>query len=157
MTTSNKTINRRDFLKTFGATGLLSVFDPFSIIESLLQEKQSGQALAQSENQSRYIAITSAGAPPRWVFDLLLNPRNSSEFRSNPHMGTRYKETNGVYTDVEYVLQQIGGKYWLPPLWNFNLPGPDGINDRKLSSLLPNLVHFRGIDTNNADQIRTNL
>lgn len=149
MSSHSKKMNRRSLLKAAGVTGIVSAFDPVTLIGSLLKQRSSGKAFAQGQNQSRYIAITSAGAPPRWVFDLLLNHNNSADFRSNPQMGTRYKATNNVYTDVEYVLERIGS-HWLPPLWNFNLPGPGNINNRKLSSLLQHMTHFRGIDTNNA-------
>ena len=145
MVLKKKKMNRRGFLM---AAGALSSVDPITLLAQLLMQKKFGLAAAATNSDKRYVLIQQPGAPARWVFDLFVDPEKSSKFIRNPHMATQYTAVNGRNVGLAYNLINIDGN-WVPPIWNANLPAPNG-QTRKLRSLLANMMHIRGIDTGNA-------
>lgn len=153
-------ITRRQFLQALGAGGIFCLgINPVSIIASLLTQKQSlsGVAWAGVNTDKRFIFLQTPGAPARWMFDLFLNPDNSTDVINNAHMATQFKGLGSTYDDtVPYFdsLVNVNGTY-VPPLWMAQIPACDSNGQATttgtLSTLLPNLIHFRGANTNNSD------
>lgn len=139
--------DRRRLLASLAASGLYAVADPFDLIVAALLRRNHGAVAQAAAATKRYISIQQPGAPARWMYDLLLNPAGSARFMRNAAMATRYAPGQR-YTSLAYDLVDVDG-FKVPPLWLVDLPAPGGTT-RKLKSLLSNLLHIRGIDTNNA-------
>ena len=138
-------MNRRRFLK-LGIKGAAVALTPFDLITRLLLDGAGGKSYAAEAGAMRYFMIHQPYSPSRWMFDLLLNPFNDQNFKTNAQMGTILK-TGAVadrYTATEYALQNMGGIH-VPPMWGFNLPSNTTGTTRQLASLIPNMLHLRGI------------
>jgi len=145
-------MNRRRFLK-LGLKGAAVALTPFDLIMRLLLEGPHGKSYAAANSNMRYFMIHQPYSPSRWMFDLLLNPWNDPKFKSNAQMGTILKVgANDRYTAADYVLTRFSGQgadgIYMPPMWGFNLP-TTSTPTRQLSSLIPNMLHLRGINTTN--------
>lgn len=145
-------MNRRRFLK-LGLKGAAVAMTPFDLIMRLLLEGSHGKSYAAGSSNMRYFMIHQPYSPSRWMFDLLLNPWNDSKFKSNAQMGTILKVgANDRYTSADFVLTRFPGQgtdgIYMPPMWGFNLPTTTTAT-RQLSSLIPNMLHLRGINTTN--------
>ena len=74
-------LSRRELLLKSCASGALVGNEPLQLILGGLLG--SGTAKAQSapgSNPRRYIVIHQSGGPPRWMYDLMLNPHSENRF-----------------------------------------------------------------------------
>lgn len=147
---SNKNINRRNFLSLFGATTALPLMQsPVQIlIESILiGTAQKAHAEVFNYSPRKFLQILQNGAPSRWTYDLFLTPYDSTYVR-NPYLGTKFTGSS-TYTDTEYATVLKKGLN-VPYLWQFNVPHANG-SQRPMDQLLDNMVSLRGINVGNAD------
>ena len=132
------------------ASGALMGNDPLKLMLGGLM----GSGLAQgqtSSNPRRYIVIHQGGGPPRWMYDLMLNPHRDNRFGDGADhgMGTRFKGTNqNRYTELAFDQFDYRGLSF-PYLWSQNVAAR-GSGFRPASALLDNMFHFRGINMGNA-------
>lgn len=141
---SNSSISRRDLLKALGTL-------PLSVpVANLVQVLLSGvaQRAEAAATGKRYVYIGSAGAPPRWMFDLFLTPYDTSAYIPNGGVGTVGVDPgSGRYTGIRYSVSPVtinGQTLYVPPLWKSLVPTPSGT--APLSSLLENMLSIRGIN-----------
>jgi hypothetical protein len=145
--------SRRQFLQEMGAfsSGAAFLNSPLglflsSIIGSALTRNM---ALAQGINPRRYVNIQNATAPPRWMFDLMINAYGTANTLAlgNGMLGTRYVANGGRYTDVEYRTVLLNG-IRVPWIWQYNVPKAGG-GTRPMKDLIPNMLVLQGITTGN--------
>lgn len=92
-----------------------------------------------------------AGAPSRWVFDLLLNPYDNPGFQPelNPMLINCMAEDNGRYQTGQFKFYRSQKhQVNLPWLWQFPVAARGG-GSRPLTDLLDNLLLLQGISTGN--------
>lgn len=143
-------MSRRQFLK-LGMKGLVVAMTPFDLIAHMILNGAHSRADAAASAGMRYFMIHQPYSPSRWMFDLLLNPENDPNFRSNAQMGTTLVPGTGDrYSSSSYILKNVKDIY-VPPMWDFNLPSSSTGTTRQLASLIPNMLHLRGINTTNPD------
>jgi Protein of unknown function (DUF1501) len=142
---SRRSKSRREFLKDVGRAGLAaSVVD--SIFMSLLKS-QSNVAWAQSGAQfTKFLNLNLFGAPPRWSYDLFLNPNNSATaFMPTPMISNGYtggaRFTEPTYRQVRYGKSQTH----VPQLWSYMVPTSQG-GQVPAWTLLNHLLSIRGIN-----------
>lgn len=149
----SKQKSRRQFLEEFGAftSGTAFLNSPLNMfISSIIGSSlTSSMAHAQSLKPRRYVNIQLYGAPPRWMFDLMLNAygTNDTPALNSPMIGTRYVDA-ARYTDVEYRTVLKNG-IRVPLIWQNNVPAPGVGNTRPMSDLLNNYLSLQGITTEN--------
>ena len=134
-------ISRRGMLKN--SLGFTSLISPYRLLANNILLGM------HSRKEKFYLNIQTSGAPPRWHWDLLLNPYNDSKFEVSPTFGTRYFSENGRYVGVEHELIERKG-ISVPYLWQFEVPAPSGPN-RMIDTLLDNAFHVRGLHSLNVD------
>ncbi len=153
---SNKNHSRRNFLKNSVVHTPLALHSmrlgPFALFLDSIIKKAYGIEDDVDANQLNYIGIMMSGAPPRWMFDLPLNPNGSSEpFVHNPMASTQI-----VNNQLKYAQKKIG-KYYMPMMWDKLIPQLTG-SDIKMASMLKNIMMFRGynlgVDGHSGNQIR---
>ncbi len=143
-----KPISRRQFFNhLMRKTALVGV--SMSAAESLVNQfihLSAHKALAATPmdlaSEMTYIHLTTPGAPPRWYFDLLLNPRNlTNEFSAGGFGNWLVKENSQTNFVNQYFKKTMDGQdYHLPPIWQQEVLG------RKFQDLLPNMLMIRGMD-----------
>jgi len=143
----NKNVRRRELLSLLTRGGLLSVTrSPLALfVSAIAPSLLVREAFGASNSIRKWVDVRAFGAPPRWVFDLFLNPLNQQNYISNPHVGTRYVESGGRYTDVEYATFSHSG-IQVPWMWQFPLPKSGG-GTRPMTDLLAYMLQIRGIHT----------
>ena len=147
--------NRRDFLRIAGAGlgGYSLLASPAAMLLEAMTRGLFGRAFAQGSGLSprNWVDFRLDGAPPRWLFDLFLTPYDKQNTFVSGGFGTRYVETDGRYTAVEYKTYKFPGTTLnLPWLWQFPVPASNG-NTRSMQPLLANMLHVRGIYVGNPD------
>lgn len=140
---------RREFLLTsarsLGFLGVGSLVMEQAISSFLMK------AFAQEVTDRHYVHVSLAGAPPRWLFDLILKPSSSAIVaagnRDNPNAAdggfgtTITPKAGGGYNLAYSPTVTIAGKPWLfPPVWRFSSGA------RPFTSLLQNCHFIRGVD-----------
>lgn len=149
----SKQKSRRQFLEEFGAfsSGAAFLNSPLNMfISSVIGSSlTSSMAHAQSVKPRRYVNIQLYGAPPRWMFDLMMNAygANDTPILNSPMIGTRYVDA-ARYTDLEYRTVLKNG-IRVPLIWQNNVPAPGVGNTRPMSDLLNNYLSLQGITTEN--------
>lgn len=149
---SNKK-SRRQFLQEIGAlsSGAAFLQSPLGMItQSIIGSALTrSMAQAQSLNPRRYVNIQLPGAPPRWMFDLMLNAYGTTDVLNlnNPMVATKYAASAGRYTGFEYRTVLLHG-IRVPWIWQYNVPAAGG-GTRPMSDLLANLLVLQGITTSN--------
>ena len=129
----SKKISRRIFLKTGAVSSLLlSTNNPLGI---LFNQIMNSTAHAQSPAAKRFISFVILGAPPRWMYDLILNvgglpadvnAMTSTNFSGNP-LAPVY-QTTGTKTTSDGVIFQP------PVIWDSTLSDGD-------SNFMPSLLN----------------
>jgi hypothetical protein len=101
----------------------------------------------------RYINIQQGGAPPRWLFDHMLNAYGTKDtlILDRNQFGTRYVGDGKRYLDVEYRTVLINGVQ-VPWLWSQGVPKVGGAS-RPMSELLSSSCFIQGINTGNAGHL----
>lgn len=88
-----------------------------------------------------YILLAMPGAPPRWMFDQMLNPGGEA-ITANPmaitklSVGANGTVNGGVYETINYKNRHV------PAIFGTSVGSPNGT--RPLSDLLDNMLVFRG-------------
>lgn len=143
-------LDRRTLLKNmgFGLTSM-AASRPLQSLIGAMAYSVINQARAQEMGvpYRKYIFLQRPGAPPRWMYDLFLTPYNTNNFTANPMVGTRYKASNGRYTDIEYATVNINGVN-APWMWQFEVPKVGG-GTRPMADLMQNMMIMQGIRLNN--------
>lgn len=142
MKKKSPTNSRRDLLKVLAT---LPATFPLQGFAQMLVNGLVSQAEAASTSVKNYVYFSTNGAPPRWVFDLLLTPYSEAGFVANKQIGTVGVVEGGRYTSVAYKTIKKAGIN-VPPLWGAQVPVPGG-GFAPIESLLNNLLVIRGIDT----------
>ncbi|USN48662.1 MAG: DUF1501 domain-containing protein [Pseudobdellovibrionaceae bacterium] len=144
-------LTRRELLEHSMALGLMTspvamIFD--SIISGMVQK-----ALAESSGvlPRRYVSVQLFGAPPRWMYDLFLNPYGDPATfdPKNANLGTRYTESGGRLTNTVYETAKIKGIN-APFLWKYDVAKRGG-GTRPMRDLLDNMLALQGINCGNPD------
>ncbi|MCX6117597.1 MAG: DUF1501 domain-containing protein [Proteobacteria bacterium] len=138
-------INRRNFVSKSILGGLVVNSSPVQTLVELMVGKASVANAQTAPSEKKFVSIQQAGAPARWMFDLLLNPYDDNNFIVNPQMGTVFKAENNRYVETMYQLNTIKGLK-LPPIWNFSLPKNGTSTQKMADALLNHVIHIRGID-----------
>lgn len=144
--------NRRNFLKYLvggGAMGLAS--SPLqAIIESAIN-KTIMQAHAQTikfDLERFYLNISFPGAPPRWNYDLFLDPysANGNNIVSNAGVATAF-DGGSRYTDAVYKTFKVPGyNIHAPHIWGQQMPTSSG-TWVPIHRLMEHMLAFQGINT----------
>lgn len=142
-----KELNRRELLKFLGLGGAATALSPLAMLTESIVSGVANRAYAQTAgiNPRMFLYIQLPGAPQRWVYDLFLNPYNSSGFTANAQVVTRYIASGGRYTSAEYATTTVKG-IQAPWMWQFSLPTPGG-GTRPMADLLDNLLALQGVDS----------
>jgi hypothetical protein len=143
--------DRRKFLKSLAEAGVcVTAWKPLTVLfGSLLQGAISKAQAAEAGVESRnFLSIYLAGGPPRWFFDLPMDPLNTGRFQE----GTLY---NGVTSSGAYDYKQIpvtaaGKTYQMPELWGCQIPRPGG-GYAPMSELMNHMLILRGIAMGGGD------
>ena len=153
---------RREFLIDSGkATAFLGALD--TIFGSLLSSSMSkAYGAVPAGGFANFLHINMYASPPRWMFDLMLNPKNAAnEFLANglvkniytdPSSTGRYHHNNVGYRVVEspYKMRTTDAQgIFVPHLLSRQVPRAGG-GTRPAWNLLQNMISIRGIDVLNA-------
>lgn len=150
MSKKNKTkFKRRSFLLG-GGSGLLA--QGTSVGQTLVHSLVLGlvnkaQAQSVTVNPRNYVFLGMPGGPPRWFFDGPLDPFNSGNYMSNPHVGTRFANNGGRAGDVVHEttpITQNGVTLHMPYLWRNTIPTSSGA-EVPMGRLMSNMLMMRGI------------
>lgn len=145
--------SRRKFLQEFGALSSSAAFlsSPLgmlvnSVISSAITRNM---AHAAGLDPRRYVNIQFPGAPPRWMFDLLINAYGTTDTLNlgGSMVATNYTASGGRLNGVEYRTVLRNGLR-VPWIWQYSVPAP-GNTMRPMTDLLPNLLVLQGITTGN--------
>lgn len=147
---NHKHFSRRNFLNILGAATSIPLWQsPAQIlIQSIMNgAAQSAAAAVTGVKPRRLLHILHEGAPPRWTFDLFLNPYDPT-IVANGNVGTVY---GGGSTASGVVYKTVSKKgINVPHLWQFNVPSASG-GVRPMDELLNNMLLVRGINVGNPD------
>ncbi len=148
----NKYTNRRNFLKYLiggGAMGVAS--SPLqAIIESVINRTVM-QAHAQTikfDLERFYLNISFPGAPPRWNYDLFLDPysANGRNIVANPGVATAF-EGSTRHTEAVYKTFKVPGyNINAPHIWGQKMPTSAG-TWVPIHNLMEHMLAFQGINT----------
>ncbi len=144
---------RREWIALMGGSAVAAT--PLGTFLSALQGRYtrlSGEALAQQQTRVRLVSLYTYMAPPRWTFDLFLNPRGQNPGRvGNPQVANGFLTAPGAntYTIPTWVPVPMEGIF-VPRLWSVPVAKPGG-GTRPLNPLLQNMLSIRGLDTGNPD------
>lgn len=146
-------LSRREFLANSAKSGLaLAVYD--TILASLVST-YSQSAMAAPAQFKNFIHLNMYGSPPRWMFDLILNPENkAASFMANKQVANIYtgssRYTGGDYKLINYDSTGI----YVPYLLGLKVPTTNGGTTKKSMvqawNILDHMIQIRGIDVLNA-------
>ena len=129
-----KKVSRRNFLKLGTSTSLLlSTTNPLGV---LFNQIMDSTAHAQTPQAKRFISFVILGAPPRWMFDLILNVGGIGP-DVNPMTSTNFDEKSfePIYqTTPSEKITDDGILFRPPPIWESSLSDGD-------SSFMPGLLN----------------
>ena len=148
MSKNKNSLSRRDVLKLLGY-GSLAAMTPVEIfLENLIQGiLAKGFANETKEFSKKYVLIQEYAAPPRWSFDLFLNPYEpDSIVMANGSVKTQYSGSNR-YTNAIYKTHKVKGIN-APIIWTQNV-GSGSSGSRKFSDLMNNMIVLQGMDSLN--------
>jgi hypothetical protein len=141
---------RRKFLTDTGKmTLMLSALD--TVFNSLVHSKLNSAFAQATGNFKQFLHINFYASPPRWHYDLFLNPTNDPNLFKNGAMITnRFTGDATKYDGATYSQVQYGttGTY-IPYLFGQNVTLGNG-SSVKGWDVLNNMIAIRGIDIMNA-------
>lgn len=147
---SAKKHSRRDLLKALGL-GAVAASSPVEIFLDGLVDGLVQKAIANNSGvDSKYILIQSHGAPPRWMFDLFLQPYGGQVVPNSSVGSELVAETvagESRYTKTKYQTYNVKG-IRAPRIWTQNV-GNSGGSSRALSDLMDNMLVLQGVDALN--------
>lgn len=143
-------------MKNAGGLAVAAALSPFEILINNL----SGYAQANTnftEPNEFYANIFNFGAPPRWMFDLILKVGANDQLMRNNYVITEYnRNINLSHTMEEYnsfdnrtgdyvcYLEEQSGLF-LPPIWTSNVKTSTG--DQPALDIARNWISIRGIES----------
>jgi hypothetical protein len=115
------------------------------LIDGICQKAMAQTAVVKPRN---YVYIYLGGGPPRWCFDLPLNPYNNSQVVANPHILTRFqsgttKAGPAIYQTVP--VTRNGVTLQMPYLWSCQIPTSGG-SFVPMADLMSNMLMMRGVN-----------
>lgn len=136
--------NRRDFLRGLGA-GALFLSAPEKILMGSILDGAFNKATAAQNGIDEKILINlfMYSGPPRWYFDLPLNPNGSDSIIDSGMTKNRFITENGNMRAV--MDHHKVGNFYLPYLWKANIPTSDG-GFAPMSNLAQSAIFIRGYD-----------
>lgn len=145
--------NRRKVLAAIGTLPFLGS-NPVrmllsSMVNGLIRDAQATST--GSEQPRKYIFVGLPSAPPRWYFDLALNPySNGSELIKNGMVNTGFSDsgdptTAGQVTYKTVPIQIAGQTIRMPSLWASTIPTTSQ-GWVPMSSLMSNMLIIRGLN-----------
>ena len=150
--------NRREFLKLFGlataaASSPVEIF--LDILVSCLVNRASAKA-SSTKDTCKYILIQQAGAPPRWMFDLFLNPYGNNPMSKVMDNGSVASELtlsrdSERYVGTRYATHKVKGIN-APLIWTHDVANRMG-SRVPLSDLMDNMIVLQGVDALNPGHI----
>lgn len=141
-------MNRRQLLNWFAKSGLTAAAaTPFEMLLNSMVNGVINKAYAQATGITprNFVFIQLPGGPPRWTYDLFLNPRpnlNQRAFVPSAGVATGYVANNGVYDQASYITTNVKG-IQAPLMWSHNIPTSAG--PRPMADLLDNILALQGI------------
>ncbi len=151
-----KKMDRRQFIKNSSkALATAALLDgPFSLLMDAISQGAISRAYAETTGSSprKWVDMRTYGAPPRWVYDLIL--KNGTADDANFVPGTPGGQLanklvlngDGRYTSGIYSTIKVGN-LGLPHIWGTMVPSVGGT--RPMTDLLSNFLILRGINTGN--------
>lgn len=150
--------SRREFL-TDSAKLSLFAWSLNTVWDSLFMNRAFAQTA--SRDFTHFLHLNLFGSPPRWIYDLILNPYNEASFIGSPMIRNVYSVGTGTeanrYTAAnQYRLVQSPYKLnsadpngaFVPYLLSLDIPKAGG-GSRKAWELLAQMIQVRGIDVLN--------
>ena len=123
------------------------------LVAAIVKEALNGTAHAE-QPAGNYILMAMGGAPPRWIFDQMLNPGGEA-INPSPMAATKYTiGADGRVSGASYQTINYKGAH-VSALFGTNVGTPGG-GTRPFSDLLDNMIVVRGYGTG-ADGHPTNL
>ena len=143
---------RRQFLALMNSFAVTapSLLTPSRVLIAGMIDGIWQKAMAQTGTVKprNYIYIYLPGGPPRWCFDLPLNPYNNSQIVSNPHLVTRFQNGGTKAGPSVYASTSVtrnGVTLQMPHLWSCNIPTASG-STVPMADLLSNMLMIRGVN-----------
>ncbi len=141
-------LSRRGFLGTSAiigmqTTGMLPVAALFEAITMGFVRQAYAETLKLGDPRN-YINVMMIGAPARYTFDHWVRPTPGEPFATNPLVATRLRETNGIYTDTDYITFNHRGVE-IPHMFSQSVNTSAGATP--LTQLADNMLVIRGYGT----------
>lgn len=149
---SGKKLPRRKLLIDSAQFGVsLTAFQ--TLLNGFLASSTANAAM--SGPFKRFIHLHQYGAPPRWQYDLFLNPMNGPNSLSSPMVTNFYNNPSAARAlTASYNLVNYNGTgKFVPYLWSQNLPRHSS-GSIKAWSLLENMISIRGVDALSAGHVQ---
>lgn len=136
--------NRRALLKGLGASALFLSAPEKLLMGSILDGVfNQARAATNGVDEKILINIFLQSGPPRWYFDLPLQPNGTDAIIDNGMAKNRFVMENGV---IKAVLDTYKvGNFYLPYIWKANIPTRDG-GSVPMANLAQSAVFIRGYD-----------
>ncbi len=137
-----KKVSRRQLLSFMSLSPMaLSQYGPIGILLSSFLNNTYAQAMG-AEFPTTLVDIYMTGGPPRWLFDLPLNPNGNDPFVQNKTAITFFNEATkmGEYQHIKK------GQFYMPRLWDAPIPTSDGKTVR-MDNFLNHMLMIRGVNT----------
>lgn len=149
MKNSKKTSRRSFMIDSAAAAMFLPAVD--TVFASLLKSAVMPSTAQAAAPFKSFIHLNLYAAPPRWMYDLFLNPKNEeTKFIASKQVTNRYIGDANKYTNSRYDLyNHAASGYHVPYLWSLDVPRA-GSGTVKAHTLLNNMLNIRGINVLNA-------
>jgi hypothetical protein len=134
--------NRRNFLAGLGASAAF-LSSPEKILMGSLFDGVFNQARAASSGVDEKILINIflQNGPPRWYFDLPIQPNGNDTVIDNGMVKNKFVLENGI---IKAVFENYKvGNFYLPYLWKANIPTSNG-GSIPMANLAQSAVFIRG-------------
>lgn len=142
-------LSRREFLAHSAKSGLaLAAFD--TVFASLIASYSRPAFAATPTAFKNFVHINMYGSPPRWMFDLILNPSGQSkDFMANGSIKNVYTAASGRYTNADYkLIKHSASGLYVPYMLGLKVPTSKGLVPAW--GFLDNMIQIRGVDALNA-------
>ncbi len=147
---------RRQVISMIGGCGLAPfVWDPVTqllngIVEGLIMKAQA-ETNPSALPPRNYVFCSLSGGPPRWLWDLPLNPYGNPGFIRNPHVATRFSGSTRTASALEYAtvpITRAGTTIQMPHLWSQTIPTPASRGGAwvPMAPLMDNMLMIRGVN-----------
>jgi hypothetical protein len=137
-------MKRRSFLKGSAAHLALSSSSVYALQNLIDISFSRNLVFAQEATRNHFVHFQMSGAPPRWMFDLPINPNNNNAEVVSGTFGTEIGRSGGRSVPLlrGYPIDFGGRRVWMPPVWTLQ----SAASGENFSSLLAETIMVRGID-----------